>query len=650
MNIRQAPMTARIWPCLRVGLSRLFGPCFRIGIALLFSSQLSLAQFSQQGPKLVGRPANGASQGISVALSADGNTAIVGGPFDNVNVGAAWVYTRNNGAWTQQSKLVDTTAAHALQGWSVALSADGNTAIVGGPYDNGVTGAAWVWTRNYYGAWTLQQKLVDTAAAAASAQQGSSVALSADGATAVVGGPYDNSGVGAAWVWTRNNSGWTRNSKLVDTSTTNHSQGWSVALSGDGRTALVGALYGNSTWIYNRGDSGWTPQGTLVADDSGIDGAYVALSADGNTAIVGVPNANSGVGAAWIYTRNNGVWQPGYKLDTPSDGLPDAIGNAVGLSADGNTAITGGPTYGLDSSPSSNDNDSSDGAAWVYFRSNGGWTTGYKLNDGTNEVGIASLGLSVAISGDGNTVLVGGPWDHQAASGASAAGATWVYVGLTVALTAQSPILVGQSSLLNWSTTNATSCTASGWWRGDKSTGPGHETVTPPIAVSTFAYTLTCNGVANRSVAETAYVTTNSGKAAFMHAPCDPLCLQELEGAGGRITPYGQVATGQSGGTLLTKSGTIEAVEVSHEGNRNITTITVSADSTIVVSGDLGDNVRIVKGEADRSRFLVRLRTRAFGAASWTRLAAGAAGANQKFVGASFYEGRLRGLILAPAR
>lgn len=42
------------------------------------------AQFSQQGPKLVGTGAvGGAEQGISAFLSADGNTAIVGGPFDN---------------------------------------------------------------------------------------------------------------------------------------------------------------------------------------------------------------------------------------------------------------------------------------------------------------------------------------------------------------------------------------------------------------------------------------------------------------------------------------------------------------------------------------------------------------------------------------
>ena len=81
---------------------RLFAASVLIFVALLVSSQLALAQFTQQGPKLVGTGAVlSAEQGNSVALSADGNTAIVGGPYDNRNVGAAWVYTRNGGVWTQ---------------------------------------------------------------------------------------------------------------------------------------------------------------------------------------------------------------------------------------------------------------------------------------------------------------------------------------------------------------------------------------------------------------------------------------------------------------------------------------------------------------------------------------------------------------------
>jgi hypothetical protein len=89
-------------------------------------------------------------QGHSVALSADGNTAVVGGPRDNAYSGAAWVYTRGGTVWTQQgNKLVGTGAAgSAMQGSSVALSADGNTAIAGALADNRGTGAAWVHIRS----------------------------------------------------------------------------------------------------------------------------------------------------------------------------------------------------------------------------------------------------------------------------------------------------------------------------------------------------------------------------------------------------------------------------------------------------------------------------------------------------------------------
>src|SRR5262249_21970007 len=81
------------------------------------------------------------------AGSADGNTAIVGGSADNAATGAAWVFTRSGGIWTQQGdKLVGTGGVGiGGQGRSVALSADGNTAIVGGSFDNGLVGAAWVY-------------------------------------------------------------------------------------------------------------------------------------------------------------------------------------------------------------------------------------------------------------------------------------------------------------------------------------------------------------------------------------------------------------------------------------------------------------------------------------------------------------------------
>jgi hypothetical protein len=95
-------------------------------------------------PKLVGTGYVGQSfQGFRVALSADGNTALIGGSGNNNGAGANWVFTRSQGAWSQQgNKLVGAGAVgHALQGWSAALSADGNTAISSGVYDNNSTGA-----------------------------------------------------------------------------------------------------------------------------------------------------------------------------------------------------------------------------------------------------------------------------------------------------------------------------------------------------------------------------------------------------------------------------------------------------------------------------------------------------------------------------
>src|SRR5689334_22702944 len=115
------------------------------------------------------------------ALSGDGNTAIVGGWRDGAGTGAAWVDTGSSDVWGQEAKLVGTGAVGPLhpygQGVSVSLSGDGNTAIVGGDGDNGSAGAAWVYTRSS-SVWSQRgPKLVGTGAAGA-ADQGSSVALS----------------------------------------------------------------------------------------------------------------------------------------------------------------------------------------------------------------------------------------------------------------------------------------------------------------------------------------------------------------------------------------------------------------------------------------------------------------------------------------
>lgn len=126
------------------------------------------AQFTQQGNRLRATDAIGGVnvlQGSTVSISGDGNTAIVGGNGDNSATGAVWLYTRTAGVWTQLGKLVGTGATgKAAQGVSVAISADGNTAIVGGHTDNSNAGAAWVYSKNA-GVWSQEgAKLVGTSA------------------------------------------------------------------------------------------------------------------------------------------------------------------------------------------------------------------------------------------------------------------------------------------------------------------------------------------------------------------------------------------------------------------------------------------------------------------------------------------------------
>jgi hypothetical protein len=393
----------------------------------------------QQGAKLVGTGAVGnAGQGVSVALSSDGNTALVGGPGDNSNAGAAWVFTRSGTTWTQQGpKLVGTGAVgNASQGTSVALSSDGNTALVGGANDDvmgaapyqAAGGAVWVFTRSGT-TWTQQgPKLVGTGATGGypGAREGSSVALSGDGNTALVGGPGDDGGAGAVWVFTRSGTTWIQQGpKLVGTGG-GGDFGKSVALSDDGDTALVGgpiasgsASAAGAAWVFTRSGTTWTQQGPMLVGTGAVGRAYqgesVALSDDGNTALVGGDGDNLFVGAAWVFTRSGTTWtQQGSKLvGTGAGGTADQ-GLSVALSGDGNTALVGGSGYISDTRVV--------GAAWVFTRSGTTWTQQGSKLVGTGAGGEARQGDSVALSGDGNTALVGGDRDT------GGVGAAWVFV------------------------------------------------------------------------------------------------------------------------------------------------------------------------------------------------------------------------------
>jgi len=399
------------------------------GAAWVFTR--SGSTWTQQGEKLTGTGAAGVGEfGISVALSADGTTALIGGPSDDGSTGAAWVFTRSGSTWTQQGERLLGTgeSGDSRFGYSVALSADGDTALIGGRGDNGSTGAAWVFTRSG-STWTQQGGKLTGAAETGEGEFGYSVALSADGDTALIGGPEDDAAIGAAWVLTRSGGVWSQQGpKLTGGEEGNSEFGVLVALSADGNTALIGGWKDDGTkgaaWVFTRSGGVWSQQGPkLIGTGETGEGGFgtsVALSADGDTALIGAPGDNHSTGAAWVFTRSGSTWsQQGGKLTGAGEVGSAWFGYTVALSANGKTALIGG---WLDSNWK--------GAVWVFTRSGSTWSQqGGKLTP-TDETGEGMFGTNVALSADGNTALIGGWNDDSVAPGHldySGKGAAWVF-------------------------------------------------------------------------------------------------------------------------------------------------------------------------------------------------------------------------------
>ncbi len=382
------------------------------------------------------------NQGTSVAVSADGATAIVGGANDGGDIGAAWVYKLRGTVWVKQSnKLLGTgtVGSGIFQGKSVSISADGNTAIVGGYGDNSLTGAAWIYIRQADSSWVQQGPKLTGTGLAGAARFGYSVSLSANGNTAAIGGYSDSSNVGATWIFKRNGGTWAQEEKkLVGTGATGAAQqGWAVALSADGNTVITGAPNDNTgagtAWIFVRGSTAWGQVNTKLTFTGNVGapnfGSSVSINADGTIAVVGGSADDGGKGAAWVFNRvtanNNTVSWAQFRGKITGAGL---VGNAnlgysAAISADGGAVILGGPADNVGK-----------GAVWTYKLINGFYTQAGNKIVSTDAIGIGKQGTSVAISASGLIMLEGGP-GHKDNKGAA-----WAFVAApTPVITSFSP-------------------------------------------------------------------------------------------------------------------------------------------------------------------------------------------------------------------
>ncbi|XCN73905.1 MAG: FG-GAP repeat protein [Candidatus Electrothrix aestuarii] len=312
--------------------------------------------------------------GGAVALS--GDTALIGASRNDHAgdwSGAAYVFTRSGGVWTQQAKLTASDAT-SLDYFGQSLSLSGDTALIGAwGDDNGGdwSGAAYVFIRSG-GVWTQQAKLT-ASDPATQANFGRSVSLS--GNTALVGADYDNNDglrSGAAYVFTRSGGVWTEQTKL--TASDAAASDWfgiSVSLSGD--TALIGAYLDDdgcadsgSAYVFVRaGDGTWSEQAKLTASDSATNDLFGgSVVVDGDTALVGAYQNDDGgtdSGSAYVFTRNGTTWTQQQKLTAPDETAEDRFGVFVSLSGD--TALIGA---------NSNDDDGTDsGSAYIFTESGG---------------------------------------------------------------------------------------------------------------------------------------------------------------------------------------------------------------------------------------------------------------------------------------
>ncbi|MEA3282284.1 MAG: dockerin type I domain-containing protein [Euryarchaeota archaeon] len=304
--------------------------------------------------------------GYSVSIS--GDYAIVGAPYDDDRgdrSGSAYIYKRDGTTWSQQAKLTASDGA-AGDWFGVSVSISGDYVIVGATYrddDNSSnSGSSYIYKRDGT-TWSEQAKF--TASDGATGDEfGISVSISGDYVIVGAHGDADRGSYsGSAYIYKRDGTTWSEQAKInnSDGSAWGHFGG-SVSISGD--YAIVGA-YGKdgdngSAYIFKRNDSSWTEQTKITASDGvARDEFGISVSIYKDCAIVGAlfdDDDGENSGSAYIYKRDGTTWNEQVKIVASDGATHDHFGKSVSISGD--RAIVGAPC--------DNDNEDKSGSAYIY--------------------------------------------------------------------------------------------------------------------------------------------------------------------------------------------------------------------------------------------------------------------------------------------
>lgn len=302
--------------------------------------------------------------GSNLALSGDGSTILIAASGGDSGIPRVYVFSNAGSAST--ATLEDPDGGGDCFGQSLALSGDGNVALVGADCatTNGVgwAGKAYVYVRSA-GVWSVTPVAVLTEPVPTENDFfATSVALSTDGHTALIGSDDYSSAdpIGRAYVFSASGSTWNLNpiAVLQDPDAAAGSMfGSTVSLSGDGKTALVGAgngASGKEAYLFHATGNIWSQSGAFNAPTAQTGSGFVnavKLSANGNTALVGLL---TGTGTGQLFVRKaDGSWpsQATQMLADPAASNGDDFGWSAALSADGTTWSMGSPYAVSSASP-----------------------------------------------------------------------------------------------------------------------------------------------------------------------------------------------------------------------------------------------------------------------------------------------------------
>lgn len=301
--------------------------------------------------------------------------------------------------WLQKGQAINHN--NESFGYSMNLNEDGTQVIIGErnlevvvyEFDN----MSWIQKGN---------SLNDTDG---SDRYGSIVANNYAGDIIAVGAPladYNGNSSGSMFVYFWNGNSWQQKGSRIDgASSGDQFAERSIGMSQDGLTIASGSrmAYGNASnsghiraFKWDDSISDWIQKGNTLNGlfQNEVAGDFVSLSADGNTLVYSDLTSDAGYIYVYEYDEINDLWAQKGNIISGLNG-EGWTGASVVLSTDGNTLAYGAPTSTVDNGI---------GLAKVFHFNGTDWVQ--KGNNIVGEQNGAQFGRNVAISGDGNLLIV----------------------------------------------------------------------------------------------------------------------------------------------------------------------------------------------------------------------------------------------------